>query len=83
MSYKKDERVKFIIDTETKAIINALEDLNERYIYLNCTVSDLLEIENEKKEEVITNYIQSEILKNIKEHEDFKEFKDISIGCEK
>ena len=83
MSYKKDERVKFIIDTETKAIINALEDLNERYIYLNCTVSDLLEIENEKKEEVITNYIQSEILKNIKEHEDFKEFKDIFIGCEK
>lgn len=30
--YKNDERTKFIIETETKAIIETLDNLNDRYI---------------------------------------------------
>ena len=77
MSYKTDERTKFIIETETKAIIDTLEKLNDRHIYIGGTVYDLLEIEDEEKCEKLTTYIQNEIIKNVKKHSEFKEFNNI------
>lgn len=77
MSYKTDDRTKFIIETETKAIIDALENLNDRHIYIGCTVYDLLEVDDEKRWEKITTYIQNKIIENVKKHSEFKTFNEI------
>lgn len=74
MSYKSNEITKFIIETETKAVIDSLSDLIERHVYLNGTVYDLLEIEDEKREEKVTKYIQNKIIENVKKSEEFKDF---------
>lgn len=77
MSYKTDDRTKFIIETETKAIIDALENLNDRHIYIGGTVYDLLEVDDEKRWEKITTYIQNKIIENVKKHSEFKTFNEI------
>lgn len=77
MSYKTDERTKLIIRTETKAIIDALDNLIDRHIYIGGTVYDLLDIDDDKRGEKITTYIQNKIIENVKEHSEFKEFNEI------
>lgn len=83
LMYKNDERTKFIIETETKAIIEALDNLNDRHIYIGGSVYDLLEIEEEEEDEeeeiyeYITEYIQNKIIENVKKHSVFSEFNEI------
>lgn len=77
MSYKTDERTKLIIRTETKAIIDDLGNLIDRHIYIGGTVYDLLDIDDDKRGEKITTYIQNKIIENVKEHSEFKEFNEI------
>lgn len=74
MSYKSNEITKFIIETETKAVIDSLSNLIDRHIYIGGTVYDLLEIEDEKREEKVTEYIQNKIIENVKKSDEFKDF---------
>lgn len=77
MSYKNDKVSKFIVEAETKFILNSLDNLIDRYIYIVGSVCDLLEIEDEKK---ATEYIQNKIIENVENSEIFKEFNLIFRG---
>lgn len=77
LMYKNDERTKLIIETETKAIIEALDKLNDRHIYIGGSVYDLLEMEDEEIWDDMTTYIQNKIIKNVKKHSTFRDFNKI------
>lgn len=77
MSYENDKIAKFIIETETNAILNSLDNLIDRYIYIVGTVSDLIEADDEKKKEKITNYIQNKIIEDLGKSDIFEEFNSI------
>lgn len=74
MSYKNYEETKLIIKEETEAILKTLDDLVDRHIYIGGTVCDLLELDDEKKAEKATEYIQNKIVENVKNSEILKEF---------
>lgn len=77
MSYENDKIAKFIVETETNAILNSLDNLIDRYIYIVGTVSDLIEADDEKKKEKITNYIQNKIIEDLGKSDIFEEFNSI------
>lgn len=74
MSYKNCKETKLIIKAETEAILKTLDDLVDRHIYIGGTVCDLLELDDEKKAEKATEYIQNKIVENVKNSELLKEF---------